>query len=95
MRLYLRGRGGLPYWPHLRKESRGKVESFAYLNRLTLAQWREIFESEMPGAKFTEWRLDEGAAKALADIRSRGELGEYSDEDLLTDRLVVVWEKKF
>src|SRR5438093_2947590 len=85
MRLYLPGRAELPHWPHLRPQTREQVQSFAYLNKLTLRQWHELFN----GASFTNWKLDDGTEQALAEARSRGELAEYSDDDLLTDRLVV------
>jgi SAM-dependent methyltransferase len=93
MRLYLPGRADLPYWPHLRPTTRDQIQSFAYLNRLTLAQWRETFLSIFPNSTFTPWRWDPQAVSALAQARAAGELTEYSDDELLTDRLVVVSQK--
>ena len=90
MRLYLPGRGGLPYWPHLRADHRERVQSFAYLNRLTLSQWRETFLSIFPNSTFTAWQWDKQAPAALAQVRAQGALADYADDDLLTDRLVVV-----
>jgi len=94
MRLYLPGRGNLPYWPHLRDATRDKIQSFAYLNRFTLSQWRETFTSIFPHSTYTPWRWDDHAPRALADARTQGELQDYCDDDLLTDRFVVISEKK-
>ena len=93
MRLYLSGRANLPYWPHLRPETREQVQSFAYLNRLTISQWRETFASIFPNSVFTPWRWDKQAPKALAEARAEGAFTQYTDEDLLTDRIVVVSQK--
>jgi hypothetical protein len=90
MRLWLPGRGNLPYWPHLRPETRDQIQSFAYLNQLTLAQWRETFTAVFPDSTFTNWTFDANASDALKDCRRKNELAAYSDEDLLTDRLVVI-----
>ena len=90
MRLYLPGRANLPHWPHLRPATRDQVQSFAYLNRLTLEQWRETFGAIFPNSVFTSWHLDDQAPEALQQARATGELSEFTDEELLTDRLVVV-----
>jgi len=93
MRLFMPGRANLPMWPHLRPESKEKVGSFVYLNRWTLAQWHDAFAQVFPNTSFDHWQLDEGTREALAQIRAAGELANYSDEDLLTDRLVAVSTK--
>jgi SAM-dependent methyltransferase len=93
--LRIRGgpRNGVPYWPHLRPETRATVQEFAYINRITLAKWKEIFTSTMPGSHFLADRDKGEFETALAEARSRGELAEYSDAELLTHNFISVWQK--
>jgi SAM-dependent methyltransferase len=93
--LRIRGgdRNGVPYWPHLRPETRDKVQQFAYINKLRLPQWTEIFNEKMPGCRFAH-DMDAGQfTTALAEARAKGELAEYSDEELLTHNFICVWQK--
>lgn len=95
LRVYLPGRGGLPYWAHLRPTTQPMVQTYVTLNRLRLDQWRELFDREMPGSSFSSVTLetDDPVRNALPSLRLSGELTGYTDEELLTDRIVAVWKK--
>ena len=43
---------GGPFWPHLRPEFESTVSPSTYLNRLSLADWRLMFQEIMPGVQF-------------------------------------------
>lgn len=86
-------RHGMPYWPHLRLQHKDTVSSFAYLNKLTLAEWRQVFSDVMPGVVFTAERDGEPLPTALKSLRLAGELGDFSDEELLTRNLIAIWQK--
>lgn len=81
-----------PFWPHLRPRYVATVDENAWLNKISLAEWQEIFSAEMPGVVFQPERQEELAAP-LAELRAAGELLEYTDEELLTINLVAVWRK--
>jgi len=94
LRLYLPGRGALPFWPHLRPESSADVQTFAYLNRLSHAKWGEAFAVVAPNTYWVHWPTrDPAVITAHAAARSRGELADFTDEELLTDRLLAIWQK--
>ncbi len=85
---------GIPYWAHLRPEHQHTVQASAYLNRLSLQEWRETFRDKMPGV------LDEvlptrdpQARSSLDELRAAGELDAYTDEELLARRIVFIWQK--
>lgn len=87
-------RDEVPYWAHLRPEMRDKTKASAYLNELRLGEWQRIFESELPGTVFEYPVTDDGkSAAALKELRSAGELADYSDQELLTYRLIAIWQK--
>ena len=95
-RIFANQRGDLPYWAHLRDSHRHKVIENTYLNRLRLEEWRRIIEATMPGAKVDA--LNDGATDAkllseLAKIRENGELTDYSDEELLSYGVKVLWKR--
>ena len=86
-------RGGMPYWPHLRPQHQEKVQAFAYINKIRIPQWKEIFSSAMPGVHFAnDWDVGE-LPNVLAELRKAGELAEYTDEELLTHNYIMVWRK--
>jgi SAM-dependent methyltransferase len=95
LRIISGNRGDLGWWAHLRPSESPKVEESAYLNKIRIADWRRIIEAELPGAIVTlPAPTNVGELRArLAELRSRGELVDYSDEELLAARLVVVWQK--
>jgi SAM-dependent methyltransferase len=82
-----------PLWPHLRDHLRQTVRPNTFLNRLSLCQWRELFDRIMPGSKFLYERHDEGMSEGLRRLRESGELEAYTDEELLTVDFVAVWQK--
>ncbi len=85
-------REGMPYWPHLRPQCMKLVQSNSYLNRITLAQWREMLSRLFPGATMGQ-RRDDNLAGELAKLRAAGELSEYTDDELLIRYLVFAWRK--
>jgi SAM-dependent methyltransferase len=95
-RIFVGHRGGLPFWAHLRPEYEQDVRPNSYLNKLTLADWRQLFEARMPGSKVTAL-CDAGDLdrQELRNLRSQGQLALYSDEELLTVTLEVSWQKPF
>ena len=93
-RLYGASRAGLPLWAHLRPAYAGLVRPNAYLNKLRLAEWAAVFEEHMPGTQFERHCYGEEEARAAADeIRRGGELGDFTDEELVTVDLAAVWRK--
>lgn len=87
-------RGDLPFWAHLRPQHAGKVRSNAYLNEVRLADWRRLFLEKLPGVHLlTEADTKPGIADELARLRLAGELGGFTDEELLTVEVVAVWKR--
>jgi SAM-dependent methyltransferase len=85
--------GDMPYWPHLRSQHRDKVQAFAYINKLSLDDWRRVFSSELPGVNFAH-DMDRGhLPEMLAKLRADGELAGYTDEELLTHNFIMIWQK--
>jgi len=87
-------RGDLPYWAHLRPEHEHKIRPNSYVNRLRLADWVRIFQSDMPGCK-VEALCDasELFRRELSKLRSQGELMDYSDEELFAHGVKAIWRK--
>ena len=87
-------RAGLPYWCHLQPDLSHLVASNCYVNRFTLAQWLIMFEGACPGVTVKYYRNDNAqSVAALAALRTRGALAEYSDNELLTNCLQFTWKK--
>ena len=83
-----------PLWGHLRPEQAGHVNPNAWVNKVSLADWRRIFTDAMPGAEVISVPdLRDDLLERLRKIRDAGELGEYSDDELLTVDVVTVWRK--
>jgi SAM-dependent methyltransferase len=87
-------RGDLPYWAHLRPDHQHEIRPNSYVNRLRLADWVRIFESDMPGCK-VEALVDatELLRLELNKLRSEGELMDYSDEELFSHAVKATWRK--
>ncbi len=67
-----------------------------YLNRLRLKEWRRIIEATMPGAKveaMNDGATDANLVSELEKIRKNGELTDYSDEELLSYGVKVLWKR--
>lgn len=91
-RIFAGKRDNIPYWAHLRPRYRRIVRENTYLNRLRLSEWRELFDSELPGCFVQPLNdADNATREALVPIRAAGELSSYADEELLTDTVEVVW----
>ena len=86
--------GELPtYWPHLRPELQDNVQYTTYCNRLRLQEWRTLFDDIMPGVRFI-YETDPQLIPALCELRDVGELDQFDNDELLTDCLVAVWQKR-
>jgi SAM-dependent methyltransferase len=93
-RIFSGNRSDIPLWAHLRPKHSHLVAPNAFLNKVRLAEWHEMFASEMPGVRFEYLQHGrEELEPELEKIRSGGELLEYSDEDLLTVDLIAIWRK--
>jgi SAM-dependent methyltransferase len=88
------GRPQPPYWPHLRPELAHTVLPNPHLNRLSFNEWRLLLTHAMPGVELVIEPDDAELQAPLAQLRARGALGDYTDEDLLTLHLVAVWKKR-
>ena len=87
-------REAVPYWAHLRPAHQHQTHASVHLNRLRLRDWTEILQSQMPGCVIdTPLVEDPVLLKALAQVRGQGELADFTDQELLVRRLIVVWRK--
>jgi SAM-dependent methyltransferase len=94
LRLLEAGDGALPPWAHLRPEHRHEVAESAYLNRLRLPEWRELFERVIPGAELSGRQAEAARVRAEAEeLRHAGELTEYDLEELCTTKVALLWSK--
>jgi ubiquinone/menaquinone biosynthesis C-methylase UbiE len=93
-RVLLGSRAHVPMWAHLRPAHAGVVQPNSYLNRYRLQDWQDLFAEILPGAHVhLHQRGREQYKPLLEELRAVGELGGYSDDELLTDELVAVWQK--
>jgi SAM-dependent methyltransferase len=93
-RVFAGRRGELPFWAHLRPEHEQAVRSNSYLNKLRLGDWRTIFHSRMPGSEVVALRdAQDLERQELQRLRFLGQLGDYSDEELLSVTVEVSWRK--
>jgi SAM-dependent methyltransferase len=75
------------YWPHLR--GLDAMES-AYLNKVRLPEWEEMANEIMPGCRIV---LEQQESLRGPVEELRGELSDYSDDELLTVNVVIEWQK--
>jgi len=81
-------------WPHLRPDLQGTYDNHnVYLNKLRLNEWRNLFQAKMPGAQLITTSSEESAVKAAELLHARGEVLDYSVEELTTSSLAVLWRK--
>jgi SAM-dependent methyltransferase len=94
-RSYIAGHGGLPYWCHLRSDKAHLSASNTFVNKMSLADWKNIAREEFPGVEIRSIVQDDipELAEELAKLRASGELANYSDEELMTVCLVLIWTK--
>lgn len=84
----------LPFWSHLRPEHIDKVQGNAYLNKIRLAEWRDLFRSKVPNVTLRAIEDENSRLRAeLGGLRRAGELTGYTDEELLTVDLVAMWKR--
>jgi SAM-dependent methyltransferase len=85
---------GAPLWAHLRPHLQEQVRPSAYVNHIRLPQWRRIFETRMAGVEIV---LRQPEAEELENeartLRDRGELRDYTLDELLTSQVAVLWRK--
>ncbi len=86
---------GFPYWCHLRDDKAHLCAPNSYVNRISLAEWRKMAAEEFPGIEIeTIVQFDSPVLAAeLRKLRERDELGEFSDEELMTACLILIWTK--
>jgi SAM-dependent methyltransferase len=93
-RLLESGGASLPLWAHLRPEHSQLVLQSAYLNRLRLPQWRELFDRVIPGATVTGKQAHGERVREEAEhLQQAGELLDYDIEELCTTKVSVLWRK--
>ena len=92
-RIFAGTRDAIPYWAHLRPQHRHTVIENAYLNRWRLAEWRAMFEEELSGCDVLPMTDSPVPRSELDALRAAGELAEYSDEELLSEAVHVLWQK--
>lgn len=82
-------------WAHLRPVHRDSVKPNAYCNGWRNEQWEKLFRDKCEGVKLRNHPSPnlEWLRQQLAEVRSAGELTEYSDEELLTGEILAVWRK--
>jgi len=79
------------FWAHL-KHPPARVGT-ARLNKLTLQTWSSLFARELPGCIIRVSEDGPNIRKVLLHLRSKGELADYSDEQLMGHALDVMWQK--
>jgi SAM-dependent methyltransferase len=80
----------LPYWCHLRDTTRHLSQPNCYVNGLTVAEWHKVFQSAQVEDFICQ---DETKRSTLRQLRVEGELHDFSDEELLTEAIEVIWKK--
>jgi len=94
-RIFSESRSRPPSWSHLRQRYKSLVHENTFLNRWSLRQWKEMFAAEMPGCEVAPMCDDNSAQRRseLISLRAAGELVDYTDEELLSPTLKVIWTK--
>jgi SAM-dependent methyltransferase len=95
VRIISGNRGKLPFWFHLRPNCKDIVQNAAYINKYQLSDWHTLFDRLLPGCIYHYWEgpCTEVERYELERLRGIGELSDFSDKDLMTTNLVVVWKK--
>ena len=91
----IHGKEGLPLWPHLRPAHAAMVHQHAFLNKLRLAEWQQLLSRVMPGCELSvRGTADEAHLREQAiRLQAEGELIDYTLEELLTRKILVLWRK--
>jgi SAM-dependent methyltransferase len=84
----------LPRWSHLRPQYMSLVNTNAFLNKLRLSEWIELFNNYFPGAKIIpSYSKRAGAENDASALIDSGEIQGYSVEELVTHDITVLWRK--
>jgi SAM-dependent methyltransferase len=84
----------VPLWAHLRPQYRDLVSESAYLNRMRLGEWRELFDRIVPFAEITGKQADADRVRREAErLQREGELLDYDMDELCTTKVAVLWRK--
>ncbi len=93
-RLFGNNRDEIPYWAHLRPACAHLIGGEAWLNRLRLAEWRQLIAAHLPEPTIELGQPEAGRLTPVAEqLKQAGELADYSLEELLTHDLKVSWRK--
>jgi len=94
-RIYTAQRNEVEGWPHLRQAADNRLlPANAMVNRLRIGEWKKLFADLMPECEFIFARIDDdGVAQRARALHERGELTEYSLDELLTGEMAVFWKK--
>lgn len=98
MRLFAGDRAGIPLWAHLRPQHKHLIEEACYMNKLPMAVFERTFREEWGSdvrlaTEPHHAAFDAELRAALPGLRSAGELGGFTDDELLTVNLVARWKK--
>jgi ubiquinone/menaquinone biosynthesis C-methylase UbiE len=84
----------VPAWAHLRPQLKETVRESAYLNRLSIREWLQLFQERAPGCQLIFRRPNaEQLEQQVRRLWSQGELLKYELEELVTAEVVVIWQK--
>jgi len=83
----------LPIWAHLRPQHETLVQPSAYLNKLRLGDWKRLFSELMPGSEVATETAEEWVETEARRLKEEGDLADYSLEELITTKVVVLWQK--
>jgi SAM-dependent methyltransferase len=92
---WITGAPGAPLpWAHLIPDLAATVQQGAFVNTLRLSEWKALFADRCPGVRFDTTPIAPAEIHDhLPRHRAQGWLAGFSDEELLTDDLVVAWRK--
>lgn len=84
----------IPRWAHLRPQYQHLIHENAYLNHLRLQEWRDLFNSELPGSVIIPWNDSSSELReTMAQLKASGELSDYADDELLSVTTEGRWLK--
>jgi SAM-dependent methyltransferase len=85
----------LPAWGHLQEATEHLFKPSAYLNKIRLSQWRQLFDELTPG--YSEvLECGDVPEKFGMQLKNslRQELSSYTEEELLSVNAVYLWKKE-
>jgi ubiquinone/menaquinone biosynthesis C-methylase UbiE len=93
-RIFSVNRGTLPYWCHLRPQYEHLAQPNAYMNKISLSEWKKLFNRLWHGWEYLPFGMEDvDTQQQLKKMRESGELAEYTDEELLTKAFAAIWTK--